>query len=61
MRYKSEPDNGNTENREHELPHWVLSEVSKRRQEMVDDPTIALPHDEVWRRIEARNRSADSA
>lgn len=60
MCYKSEPDRGNTANWELQLPDWVLAQVSKRRQEMVDDPMIALSHDDVCRRIEARNRPAGS-
>jgi putative addiction module component (TIGR02574 family) len=36
------------------LPEWVDKEASRRRAEM-QDPTVGLTHEEVWRRIENRN------
>ena len=36
------------------LPEWVDIEAARRRAEM-QDPTVGLTHEEVWRRIENRN------
>ena len=37
------------------LPEWVRMEVSRRRSEMVDDPSLGLTHQEVWERINRRS------
>jgi putative addiction module component (TIGR02574 family) len=36
------------------LPEWVDQEAARRRTEM-QDASVGLTHDEVWRRIENRN------
>lgn len=36
------------------LPDWVTQEARRRREEM-NDPSVGLSHEEVWRRIEQRN------
>lgn len=36
------------------LPEWVDKEAVRRRDEM-QDPSVGLTHEEVWRRIEQRN------
>lgn len=37
------------------LPEWVTQEAAKRLDEMTRDPSLGVPHDEVWRRIERRH------
>jgi putative addiction module component (TIGR02574 family) len=37
------------------LPDWVDREAARRRNEMVEDPTASVEHDEVWRRIKQRS------
>jgi putative addiction module component (TIGR02574 family) len=37
------------------LPDWVDREAARRREELRADPSIGLTHEEVWRRIDARN------
>lgn len=34
------------------LPDWADKEAAKRRDEMRNDPSLGLPHDEVWQRID---------
>jgi hypothetical protein len=38
-----------------ELPDWLWREAPRRRAEMLN-PTFGLTHDEVWRRIDNRNK-----
>ncbi|RPI89502.1 MAG: Addiction module component, CHP02574 [Planctomycetaceae bacterium] len=38
------------------LPEWVGLEAARRRDELIADPKLGLSHEEVWRRIEQRNR-----
>jgi hypothetical protein len=38
------------------LPEWIDQEAKGRREELQCDPSIALDHDEVWRRIRRRHR-----
>ncbi len=37
------------------LPVWVEDEASKRRDELLKNPTLGVGHEEVWRRIDCRN------
>ena len=34
------------------LPDWALSEAARRRDELVNDPSLGLTHEELWRRID---------
>ena len=36
------------------LPASVQEEVSRRRLELRDDPSIGLTHDEIWKQIRSR-------
>lgn len=36
------------------LPGWAKDEASRRSQELRDDPSIGLTHDEIWKRIRSR-------
>ena len=33
------------------LPDWAVAEASRRRDEMLADPSLGLTHEEVWKRI----------
>lgn len=37
------------------LPAWVVQEGVRRREELKQNPSIALTHDEIWKRIHERN------
>ncbi|ADB19142.1 hypothetical protein Psta_4500 [Pirellula staleyi DSM 6068] len=34
------------------LPAWAIAEATRRRDELRSDPTLAVDHDEIWRRID---------
>ncbi len=36
------------------LPEWIEEEAIRRRDEMKQNPTLGLSHEEVWERIERR-------
>ena len=36
------------------LPPEELAEMDRRREQMTQDPTIAITADEVWRRVNGR-------
>lgn len=36
------------------LPAWVVEEGLRRRDELRGNPSIALSHEEVWKRIHER-------
>jgi putative addiction module component (TIGR02574 family) len=42
-------------NQEISIPPWVEQEAQRRRQEVIDDPSILVSHEEMWRRIRERN------
>jgi len=35
------------------LPEWLVSETRRRRDEMIENPTLGLSHEEVLNRIRA--------
>jgi putative addiction module component (TIGR02574 family) len=37
------------------LPDWVDREATRRRNEMLQDPTLGVSHEEAWQRIKRRN------
>lgn len=37
------------------LPEWHRVEVERRAAELEADPSIALSHEELWRRVDSRN------
>jgi len=37
------------------LPEWVTQEAVRRLDEMKQDRSIGISHEEVWRRIERRD------
>lgn len=37
------------------LPDWARREASRRRAELIADPSLGIGHDEVWRKIDGRN------
>jgi putative addiction module component (TIGR02574 family) len=38
------------------LPDWALKEASRRRDELLADPSLGVTHDDMWRRInDSRN------
>ena len=37
------------------LPDWIGAEVQRRRQEMLDDPTLGISREEMWRRVTRRH------
>lgn len=39
------------------LPDWAIREGIRRRDEILADPSLALSHEEVWKRIDGRKRS----
>ena len=34
------------------LPDWAIAEATRRRDEMLADPSLGSTHDEVWKRID---------
>jgi|GEM_PF-3363022 len=43
-----------------ELPEWVKEMVARRTQELRDDPSLGLSHEEVWRSLRARYGDFDN-
>jgi putative addiction module component (TIGR02574 family) len=38
------------------LPQWAVTEATRRRDEMLADPTLGSTHEETWKRInDSRN------
>lgn len=36
------------------LPAWAIKESSRRRDEMIADPTLGVSHEDMWKRIHDR-------
>lgn len=37
------------------LPDWVEREATRRRDEMLADPTLGLSHEQTWAKITSRD------
>lgn len=37
------------------IPDWVGQEADRRRQQMLQDPSLGSGHEETWRRIRRRD------
>ncbi|MFM7290133.1 MAG: addiction module protein [Planctomycetia bacterium] len=35
------------------LPSWALREAARRRDQMIADPTLGVPHAAMWARIDS--------
>jgi putative addiction module component (TIGR02574 family) len=34
------------------LPDWAIAEATRRRNELLADPSLGMTHDEIWTRID---------
>ena len=37
------------------LPEWALAEAARRRDAMLADPELGDSHEDVWKRLDARD------
>jgi putative addiction module component (TIGR02574 family) len=37
------------------LPAWIDEEAQRRREEMINDPTRSVSHEEMWQRVKNRH------